>query len=490
MTNRSSSHACCTFRGIALVLCVLGLAGCDSEAAGPEGESAGAGPGSGGASSASGGEGGSGAGAGVGGSGGAGPTSLTLETLDASSGAALAGVPVVVSNADGSLSASAASGDDGTVELIIPDGGFVSVLWSFDELTTFYLPALRRVHEVRSFHPPPGLHELEVRLQPSDSVPDEPMSVSFEIPAMPGVTNYWLQLSCGVSGGVAAQEGTAKLTGYWGCPGQDTFDAMLVAYNGEDSSPGFVRPVAYAVQNGISFVEGSDVLLELDFAATGAPLAEVPFEAHGGFGDELRVSMTSMPQTSSGPQFGDGYVQEPAKADFTTTLRAAPGFASSYCYTIGWTDYAQQNDSGEARRGCSEELPASVTFEGGRLAMPTIRATASSVSFSVPAEGELGDGLELQAQRGTFDGDTRWRWWAVRDLLETGSFVFPELPDGQAAFGFGGQGVEPVPVAVSVSNVDLLDVTDGFVDAMASVPFGNISSKHQLEIAFGATTLD
>jgi hypothetical protein len=491
MANRSFSRHTRPLTGPSLVLLLLGVSACDSDASNPPG-GPGGGDGGGGASSGAGGDGAGGAevgGGGDAGGGGSSSSSLTVRTVDSASGEPLPDVPVVVSNADGSLAASAISGADGNVTVTIPAAGFVSVLRVHDELTTLYLPALRTVHEVRTFYPAQGADLLEVRLKPSDFVPEEPMSVSFDIPSMEGVTHYGLILSCGVSGSVAAQDDIATLTGYWGCPGQDTFDAILTGYNSEGAPDGWIRPVVYAVQKDVPFAPGTDALI--DFELVDAPLTEVPFELHGVFGDEMRVSLESVAGPSGAPRFADGFMQEPARKEFAVPLRAATDYASSYCYSIQWRDDTATKPTGEAGAGCSDQLPALVELQGGRLAMPSMEATPGSASFSVPADGEPGDGLVLQAQRGMYDEDSHWRWSAVRELSAAGSFVFPELPSDQAAFGFGGQpdtGSFP-QVALNLSHVDLLDVTEGFVQTMASAPTGAISATHPIELAFASAFL-
>src|SRR4029453_9586617 len=102
------------------------------------------------------------------------------------------------------------------------------------------------------------------------------------------------------------------------------------------------------------------------------------------------------------------------EAEAATTLRAAPGYASSYCYSIRWNDEGPEGDEGEARSGCSEALPELVDFDGGGLAIPSIDAKPGSVQFTLSG-GEPGDGLELQAQRASAEGAKRWRWSALRD---------------------------------------------------------------------------
>ena len=204
MANRSISK-------ISVVGCLLlGAAACGPEVQ----EETGGGTAEGGA-----GAGGGGSGAalpGGGGAGGEGSTpagALTVRTLDAASGEGVANVVVVVSNADGSLVDAVVSGADGSVDVLVPEGGFVTTLWSHDELTTFEEPALRTVREVRSFYPPGDLAVLEVHLAPNVTLPEAPMSVTFDVAPIDGVTQYTIVLSCGVTGFVAGTSGAATLDG-------------------------------------------------------------------------------------------------------------------------------------------------------------------------------------------------------------------------------------------------------------------------------------
>lgn len=465
MMNRSMTRIC------SVGAMLLGGAACGPELQEEPGDGTVEGAGGAGGSGHEGGAGGE-----EGGAGGANVESpLTVRAVDAATGDAIADVVIVVSNNDGSLSSSSKTGADGEAEVLIPEGGFVSTLWRHEELTTLFEPALRTVHEVRSFYPAADLGSLEVSLQADDFVPDAPMSITFDVAPIEGVSEYSLVLSCGVTGFVGGTSGTATLHGYWGCPGQATFGAMLIA-RGDDGL------VDVAVRQDVAFVAGTEATLAFSFGD--APMATVDFTADGAFGDELQIGLLSGGNDLGlAPGAEDGALLEPAPSHVERTLKAPVGIGTSYCHSIQWTDNPPGGDVvGELRRGCDEEVPDSVVFEGGRLAMPAIEASATKVSFTLGDAGELGDGLELQALQG--DEGATWRWRASRAALATGSFTFPELPAGAASFEPGAG-----PTSVSLSNVDVLDRTDGFVSAMARSRGGLGGLRETIEVSFTSAFL-
>lgn len=490
MTN-TAIRTCAPVHVTFVLLCIVGLAACGDSAA-----ALGANAGSSSAGSAGpsgGGTGGEVEGAGGGGaSGGAGPSPLTVRTVNATSEAPIAGVPVVVSSANGSLASSATSGADGTVEVEVPAGGFVSVLWAHHERTVLEVPALRAVRQVRTFHPPLGLEEIVVALAPSDTLPPAPMALSFDVPSIEGATDYRVLLSCGVAFDVQAGAMTKARNGYAGCPGQDTFDAVLVAYGAEGMDDGALHPVDYAVRSAIAFEPAAEATVRFDFDEPGARLAGVAVGASGGFGD-LHIELTSIMGTASGPRLVDELRQQPASADVALRLEAATGEVSSYCWAARWqqTDADAPDARGEARSECTAQLPARFDFDGGRLATPTVDASRTEVSFSLPWQGEVGDGIELLAQRQDSAGASRWQWSAVRDPETFATFVFPELPAALSAFAFGGPDAgEPRGVEVTVANVDLVDIAHGFVAAMAPTRIGQAAGTHPVESAFRSVVVD
>lgn len=455
------SHSAAAF--LPCLIVSLAVAACD-----PENEDD-----TGGASLGGSNEGGSGAGGSVGGEGGGDVPTVTVRTLDARSGATVENVPVVVSNADGSLVAAAASNTDGEVDVTIPPGGFVSVLWTYQRISGQADPALTTAREVRSFQPSADLELLEVSLRSNDLLTAAPMSLTFDVEPVEGAFSYELATSC--DGFWFLDEGLSTEEGYWGCSQKDTFDVVLVA-RGVGG-----RIVDYAFQRDIPFVPGENATLTLGFS--GAATAGVAFAASGVDADELYFYLLGMDDEGADPAIADIASATSPGAREDATLLAPTDFASRYCHSIQWVSADPGVSShGEGRSACTDSVPDAFDFEGGRLRGVSIDVAFPTVSFTLAETGELGDGVELMANEVTVDGSATWLWWAVRDGSSSGSFVFPELPREHAAFA-----PQLDSTSVSVLHVDVVGAAGGFVQGSAlTAVAGSIAVERETESTFSS----
>lgn len=405
---------------------------------------------------------------GVGGGGAAGgapegpPTLAIITVVGDPGGVPLEGVTVVTSNEDLSFVSETTTDANGQATQEQPWDGSISVLhnWQYGVPTDGQLE-ITPIRETRTYHLIGDLVEFEVHLE-LDSLPPPPvtpMSLSFQVDAVAGATQYEIVLSCGLREDVAV--GQAFIDGYASCGGQP-FDAILIARSASDVV------LDYAFQTGLPFQPGADVSLDLPFSGNSLPLMSVDAT----FDDVDRVSVASYGLRPNGLLGATFFSEVEADNPSSPLSIAAPQvgqYATRWC---GLAQLSRPSNDIMARLACDDQPLGPLTVDEGELGAISGSLANNVVIYIVDEKGPFGDGIQVKGYGLTANNEAvSWQAYLRPPTQESpgGGFLFPELPPAHAAF---------VPAEITFAELQHVRFTDDiggdFIGHVASLASQNV----------------
>ncbi len=336
-----------------------------------------------------------GAGGGDGGSGGGAPTHEVTVTVVDADGTALEGVIVFASEATGALADDGATDEAGLATVSVPSGGLVSVAVE-RTIVDWSSHAASQLGELKSFALTDDVSTLLVRVAASQPLPaqNDPMNLELDVAAMPGADEIRLYASC--SDDVQVFEGSNSIQGYRGCPGDTTFDLLVVALDADQDT------VGYAVLEDVPFTPGTTSPLSASLVAP----VDWSWDVEGASGDVLSVGYGI---------FGAPFGKAPIWASITNvnapsasesgTIAVADGVPGLLCTLVGTYASSGAGGKGSSLRRCPQ-AKENLTWNAGRLAPISITESTAGVEVTM-GSGEAGDAIVAQLTWDAPNGDSR-----------------------------------------------------------------------------------
>jgi hypothetical protein len=331
---------------------------------------------------------------------------------------ALAGLLVFSSESDGALVDEVFTDGAGNAELFVPAQGFVTVAREYQR-TDWRQYSTSTIRELRSFEvsglPQPS---LLVRSPAEETLPsqNDAMTLVLDVQTVVGAVSYQLQLSC--TEAVELQPGMSQLSSFRGCPGQDSFDAVLVARDAQGVM------LAYGWSTGLSFVSGATDTLAIP---TDEPIVSVPFVLEYpqmlGVGDDVQMvvgSRLEMQPASQAPAAYSGLVFSSLERPLSSAQGPSGGLGVAatvpglFCEDLATTGNAFAGGRGHSRRSCQALVPAEIYWDPNRLAwLSTVSIANGKIEMTLSGQpdgtSELGDGLLIEVDLTPENGpDTFW----------------------------------------------------------------------------------
>jgi hypothetical protein len=362
---------------------------------------------------------GSSSGAGGGGGGGA-PMGDRVLVRDPR-GSAVPGVDVIVHDASGAVVAEATTGSDGEVDISLPEGGGVSLLWV--EASTSD-PSLRIASFV-GLDPTTELR-LVVERQP-DPPPGGVMHLEFDVPSsLPG-GGWNVEVSCYGESNL----GEVAIS-YAGCASSSTFDVLVYYATGTRQ-----------LFAGEPFVAGQTRTFELDptVADVAAP---VEVTARGLAPDADWFSAGVRATRPEGGDNSSGRYTDPSAYDPTLALHR-PWVAAGGRFDLFMTA-GVLGQSIITRRLPVDDLPSVTTWTPAAIAdVAAVGPVAGSearpsVGWTLAEDGELGEAIRVTVRYDVPDLESglpltdRVEWSIDVAAAAEGSVTLPELPPRYAAW--------------------------------------------------------
>jgi hypothetical protein len=439
---------------------------------GGEGGAGGAGSGATGGEGGAGGQGGAGAEGGASGAGGMPPisTACTVVVVDSQNNAVPA-EPVVVNDASGAVVSAAESGPGGSVGVMIPPGGSVTVFDSYQ--LTFTIAA--------AVAPPDGSTFRVTAPRPAPPPPPPPTPTHFHVTATQApvsATSIRFLTSCETNAVPAIGAAQPVVTIDGGCAVgalSDTIWALALDASGTPvawgsainlTSPGMTVDLDVAVKQ-TAFSAMDDQMTAIPAGAT-AQIAVGAWTSSGEIGNAPQVAADPAGMSA----FADDYLAPGMFADHFSVIESI---------TLGNLMAA----SSVTRNRTYSTLPAAPAFAAN--AMPLVSANALDISdpthpsatWSVGA-GPLGDAARVET---SWTGGTSTTWYMVYLPSSTPTaFRLPDMPDAEASFR---PTATSAPSAWEIDYVDY-ETTSKYADVLgATVPVMDGLGTVTTRAAFG-----
>ena len=390
---------------------------------------------------------------GQGGEGGRGPTQVTVSVIDNSDEPGIA-LDVIANGPDGELVDQGVTGVDGTVEMMVPDGGSVSLLYSDDYADSQGTHLYRRI-ETAGFE---GKPHQTVRFNAFYYADAEPggstMSVTVNYPMKTGVSQYAVLTTCNNGGSSSAL--TRTMTGIRDCTGNGLYDVVVAALGAEGAI------VDYAMLEGQPFAPGAGATHNLQWTVKPvgqlvAVVSNIPTIAEG-----LGASSSRLKHQGAGfVELEHRRYAEDLGTEQTMFFSVPVDFGSDHCVTMS-VEMPQAKAHSLKNRCTPGPSLTPFAWDVSRLSRFEITGGTvqpPSVQWDEGWSGQAGDLLSISAG---WEYEGVGLFWSIHLQPGAGSVSLPELPDDLVAYALVS---EQLGLMTSVWHVDR-DELDGFEDAL------------------------
>lgn len=471
MTNKNRSL-------FGLFLCIgatgsVALTGCsDDEAPGP-GASTTAIGGAGGETGGTGGVGGGGASGGEGGEAGAGGQggTIVLETVEAvnDEGMLLPGIDVVVSAADGTLVLHEQTDASGSVQVDVPEDGLVTVLSTYNTQWEGQLSTHRLAQTARGLAEGGTYRAVARRASPAPKNQAMDLTITTNTPffcMLPSGTEKFLAGGSGMAGSIFPQS-SASFSSFVGCPGESTYDLLLMAKDADGLTLGYAQQLALPFMPGgqdtVAVCPSQTALVETSLTMTGIP--SIARGAHANVYSSSKgsdCSATLDRQSRPWPESDETFPLRVPEVGGLSPLRVQ-------------ANIELQETAGGVFRAAShtwdhpDDLPATLLWQFNALAfvadvdpLDVSDPGRPRVSWTLATQGSLGDVVQSSVEWNASDG-ADVTWTGATSPVRDGSLKMPALPDALAEYRLAAGDT----VAVVVTDHTNYEELDGLASVLA-----------------------